>query len=74
MRTSETQYNRRQALRAGMGFVGLTALAAPAQAGLFDWFKGGEATPEVARDPLELSTFQQYRSYSNAYEFGTSKR
>ena len=73
MRTSETQYNRRQALRAGMGFVGLTALAAPAQAGLFDWFKGGEATPEVARDPLELSTFQQYRSYSNAYEFGTSK-
>ena len=73
MRTSETQFNRRKFITRSMGFVGMSALATQSQAGLFDWLKGEPAEPVVV-DRTIPSTFEQYRAYSNAYEFGTGKK
>ena len=62
--------NRRNIVRS-LGFVGASSLlASPAKAGLFDWFS---SEPEEPFDPNALTSFDQYRGYSNAYEFGQSK-
>ena len=61
--TSETQFNRRKLITSAMGFAGLTALSAC----------GHEVVAETEVDRTVLTDFDQYRGYSNAYEFGTSK-
>ena len=66
-------FNRRNIIR-GLGFAGASALMATnAQAGLFDLFKRSNESTDVPSGTPGLTRLDQYRAYSNAYEFGTSK-
>ena len=65
--------NRRSIIRS-LGFAGAgTLLANNAQAGFFDWLTGSDGSPEVPSGTPGLTTLEQYKGYSNAYEFGTGK-
>ena len=61
MITTETQFNRRKLITAALGFTGAGILA------------GCQSEPTEPLDPNALTSFDQYRGYSNAYEFGTNK-
>ena len=60
MITTETQFNRRKLITTALGFTGAGILA-------------GCAEEPKEFNPNALTSFDQYRGYSNAYEFGTSK-
>ena len=66
MITTENQYNRRKFLTRSMGFVGAATLLAGCQS------ESGSATTEE-EVVSGNTTLEQYKGYTNAYEFGTSK-
>lgn len=70
MNTTYSQFTRRRALAAAMGFTGAMA-STQAQAGfLSDLFSKKDEEPIRASGE---TTLKQYRGYSNGYEFGQSK-
>lgn len=60
-------YNRRKFITRSMGFVGATALLAGCKQ------EAVQAASPVPSGPPGMTTLNQYKGYSNAYEFGTSK-
>ena len=75
--TSQDQWSRRKAIAAGLGFATTPSIA---QAGWLDSLFGDSSVGppntqliDSAKHIEGITTFAQYRGYSNMYEFGTSK-